>query len=172
MNGTEQAAPAVDDAVAIEVMLGRPSRAPSTVVVRCHLGLPVVIRVPPLLDDGTPFPTLYWLVCPLAVRRIAKLESSGIMSDMQLRLDVSGADAAYAAERSEHLAEHPDAAHVPRGGVGGSGGGIKCLHARYAYFRTGGDDPAGEEAAILIGELDCTEPCVGPRSVGEGEPAS
>ena len=27
--------------------------------------LPVVIKVPPNLDDGTPFPTTYWLSCPM-----------------------------------------------------------------------------------------------------------
>lgn len=167
MQGTEQSVPAVGDDVAIEAMLGRPSRAPSTVVSRCHLGLPVVIRVPPLLDDGTPFPTLYWLVCPLAVRRLAKLESSGIMAEMQTRLDVSGADAAYAEERARHLTGRADVTHAPRGGVGGAHGGIKCLHARFAYFRAGGADPAGAEAAGLIGELDCAAPCVGPRTGGE-----
>jgi hypothetical protein len=41
-------------------------------VARCHLGLPVVIQVPPRLDDGTPFPTLYWLTCPLATTLIAQ----------------------------------------------------------------------------------------------------
>lgn len=167
MLGTEQSVPAVGDDVAIEAMLGRPSRAPSTVVSRCHLGLPVVIRVPPLLDDGTPFPTLYWLVCPLAVRRLARLESAGIMAEMQTRLDVSGADAAYAGERARHLAGRADVTHAPRGGVGGAHGGIKCLHARFAYFRAGGSDPAGAEAAELIGELDCATPCVGPRTGGE-----
>ena len=48
-----------------------PDRAPATRRIepgsRCHLGLPVVVRVPPILDDGTPFPTHYWLTCPLAV---------------------------------------------------------------------------------------------------------
>ena len=34
------------------------------------MGLPVVVAVPPLLDDGTPFPTRYWLTCPLARIRV------------------------------------------------------------------------------------------------------
>lgn len=148
------------DAATVEAMLGRPLRADSEVVVRCHLGLPAVIRVPPVLDDGTPFPTLYWLTCPLAVRRISKLESSGLMTGMAARLDVTGADAEYARERDAELARFPAAGHRPRGGVGGAHGGIKCLHARYAFWRTGGGDPAGADAARRIGELDCTAPCV------------
>ncbi|MCC7078806.1 MAG: DUF501 domain-containing protein [Acidimicrobiia bacterium] len=148
------------DAATVEAMLGRPLRADSEVVVRCHLGLPAVIRVPPVLDDGTPFPTLYWLTCPLAVRRISKLESSGLMTSMAARLDVTEADADYAREREVELARFPTAGHRPRGGVGGAHGGIKCLHARHAFWWAGGGDPAGADAARRIGELDCTEPCV------------
>src|SRR5690606_38624544 len=61
----------------VEVQIGRPVRADVEVVSRCHLGVPVVVKVPPLLDDGTPFPTLYWLSCPLAAKRIGRLESAG-----------------------------------------------------------------------------------------------
>ncbi|HEX9761700.1 MAG TPA: DUF501 domain-containing protein, partial [Acidimicrobiia bacterium] len=53
-----------DDLQVVEIQIGRPVRAPARVVSRCHLGLPVVIQVPPHLDDGTPFPTLFWLTCP------------------------------------------------------------------------------------------------------------
>ena len=66
-----------DDRQVVEIQIGRPIRADSTPVSRCHLGLPVVVRVPPILDDGTPFPTLYWLTCPLAVGRVARLEGAG-----------------------------------------------------------------------------------------------
>ena len=31
----------------------------------------------------------------------------------------------------------------PSGGVGGTGTGVKCLHAHYAWFLAGGDDPVG-----------------------------
>ena len=50
---------ASDDREVVETQIGRPLRADSTPVSRCHLGLPVVVRVPPILDDCTPFPTLY-----------------------------------------------------------------------------------------------------------------
>ena len=37
----------------------------------------------------------------------------------------------------------PDAAVAPSGGVGGTRQGVKCLHAHYAWFLAGGDDPVG-----------------------------
>ena len=61
----------------LALQIGRPLRATSTVLKRCSLGLPIVAEVPPLLDTGEPFPTLYWLTCPLAHRRIARIEAEG-----------------------------------------------------------------------------------------------
>ena len=45
----------------VEIQLGRKLRSDANVVTTCHFNLPVVIKVPPNLDDGTPFPTTYWL---------------------------------------------------------------------------------------------------------------
>ena len=61
----------------VEAQLGRPLRSDVFVAKHCPLGLPVVIQVPPILDDGTPFPTMYWLTCPLAQKRIGRLEGLG-----------------------------------------------------------------------------------------------
>ena len=48
----------------------------------------------------------------------------------------------YAAERDAAL---PDDYTGPRptGGVGGTRVGVKCLHAHYAWYLAGGDDPVG-----------------------------
>ena len=67
----------MDDRGVVEAQIGRPPRSLIDVAQRCHLDLPVVITVPPLLDDGTPFPTLYWLTCPLASKRIGRIEAAG-----------------------------------------------------------------------------------------------
>lgn len=157
---------ATDDATVIAVQIGRPSRARSEVVARCHLRLPVVVRVPPHLDDGTPFPTLYWLTCPLAVTRIGRLEGSGGVKRMEAkaaadpafgaRLD--SAHTTYASER-EALVTETDVP-LPSGGVGGAAAGVKCLHAHYAHTAAGGDNPVGELVAAWIGPLDCDVPCV------------
>ena len=155
-----------DDGVVIGAQIGRPLRADSEVVSRCHLELPVVVRVPPLLDDGTPFPTLYWLTCPLATARIARLESSGGVkrmeskteADPRFREDLETAHRSYEAEREVLLPVGADP--IPSGGVGGSSAGIKCLHAHYAHTRAGGDNPVGKLVQEWIEPLDCSQECV------------
>ncbi|MGH8927639.1 MAG: DUF501 domain-containing protein [Acidimicrobiia bacterium] len=155
----------------ISAQLGRPLRAASTPVVRCHLGLPVVVEVPPILDDGTPFPTRFWLTCPLAVRRIARIESRGDIKQIDERATTEpefGARLKAAHERYEREREAlipPDAVHRPTGGVAGASAGVKCLHAHYADFAAGrssgsGENPVGELVAPAIEPLDCTVPCV------------
>ena len=160
-----------EDRDIVEVQIGRPSRADCVVVDRCHLGLPVVIRVPPLLEDGTPFPTLYWLTCPLARTRIGRLEGGGGVKRMDNKADsdpefadaLARADAEYSRERDALVPDGTEPA--PSGGVGGSSGGVKCLHAHYAHRRAGGDNPVGELVECWIGPLDCVVPCVVDGSV-------
>jgi hypothetical protein len=43
----------------------------------------------------------------------------------------------------------------PSGGVGGTRQGVKCLHAHYAWFLAGGDDPVGR---WVDGHLRATAP--------------
>jgi hypothetical protein len=163
---------AVDDVAVVTVQLGRPPRSTIEVVARCHLGLPVVIAVPPHLDDGTPFPTRYWLTCPLAVRRIGRIESRGGVKEAEERLAADPvaamrfdrATGRYAAERDALVA--PDAVHRPTGGVGGTRRGVKCLHAHYADHAAGNDNPVGETVAAQIEPLDSRVPCV---AVVDGE---
>jgi hypothetical protein len=156
----------VDDRQVIEVQIGRPLRAESEVVTRCHLDLPVVVRVPPHLDDGTPFPTLYWLTCPLATTRIGRMEGAGgvkrmeskAAADAEFAAALEGAHASYAAERDSLITDHD--APNPSGGVGGAATGIKCLHAHYAHHAAGAENPVGELVDAWIGPLDCDVRCV------------
>ncbi len=155
-----------DDRGVVEVQIGRPLRARSEVVARCHLGMPVVVRVPPHLDDGTPFPTLYWLTCPLAVTRIGRMEGAGGVKRMEAKSAVDPAFAAalgrahasYAAERDRRIVDLD--APAPSGGVGGAARGVKCLHAHYAHHAAGGENPVGELVARWIEPLDCQVRCV------------
>lgn len=157
----------MDDHDVVAAQLEREPRAPVTVLHRCHLGLPVVIDVPPLLDDGTPFPTSFWLTCPLAVRRIGRLEADGGVRAAEARLHGEPALAVrhetamnrYAADREARI---PAGYAGPRpvGGVGGTRTGVKCLHAHYADHAAGNDNPIGEGVAASIEPLDCVEPCV------------
>ena len=40
----------------------------------------------PRLQDGTPFPTIYYLTCPRAASLIGTLEAAGLMREMTERL--------------------------------------------------------------------------------------
>jgi hypothetical protein len=159
-----------DDLQVVETQIGRPVRAPARVVSRCHLGLPVVIEVPPHLDDGTPFPTLFWLTCPLAQTRIGRLEGAGGVKRMENRAEVDSDFAARLESAHESYRSLRDgqieegASSPPTGGVGGARAGVKCLHAHYAHTRAGGDNPVGDLVQAWIEPLDCLVPCV----VGDG----
>ena len=164
----------MDDRDAVAVQLGREPRSPVEVVARCHLGLPVVIAVPPHLDDGTPFPTRYWLTCPLANLRIGRVESRGgvraaeerIAADPALAARFEAAATRYAAER-DALISSDAPPYWPSGGVGGAKAGVKCLHAHYADHAAGNDNPVGEGVAPDVEPLDCAMPCV---ATTEGRP--
>src|SRR3712207_4886994 len=103
----------------VRELLGRAPRGRYEVVVRDPDGDPVVVRNHPLLDDGTPMPTLYWLVGPSANLAVSRLESVGGVRAAESEIDpelVADAHRRYAAERD---AEIP-ADHVgprPSGGV-------------------------------------------------------
>ena len=133
------------DVAVLTRLLGRPPRAGFEVVVRNAEGDPVVIRNAPLLDDGTPMPTRYWLVDPDLSLRVARLESAGGVRAAEAAVEpeaLGSAHERYARERDAALAPE----HVgprPSGGVGGTARGVKCLHAHLAYHLAGGDDPVG-----------------------------
>jgi hypothetical protein len=155
------------DRAIVAAQIGRPPRSPVVVSARCPLGLPVVTTVPPILDDGTPFPTLYWLTCPLALRRVGRIEAAGGVrhAEQMVADDGDFADRLQAATeryRSERDAMVPGnhTGPVPTGGVGGVGAGVKCLHAHYADTAAGNDNPVGAWVADQIEPLDCSVPCV------------
>ena len=75
------------DVRAVALQLGREPRAIRGVAHRCGCGLPDVVETSPRLEDGTPFPTLYYLTCPRAASLIGTLESSGLMKEMTERLE-------------------------------------------------------------------------------------
>lgn len=157
----------MDDRRVVAVQIEREPRSVVDVVTRCHLGLPVVIKVPPHLDDGTPFPTTYWLTCPLAARRIGRIEAAGgvkqaeslIVADPEFRTAFLAAMERYEADRDALIAADAPG-HRPTGGVGGSRSGVKCLHAHYADHAAGNDNPVGAMTAEQIEPLDCAVPCV------------
>ncbi len=138
-----------DDLAAVTRLLGRTPQGSFAVVGRDAAGQPVVIRNAPLLDDGTPMPTRFWLVGEAEHRAVSRLESAGGVRAAEAAVDpvdLAEAHRRYAVERD---AELPAGHRGPRpsGGVGGTARGVKCLHAHYAWHLAGGDDPVGRWVA-------------------------
>ena len=136
---------AADDREVVAGLLGRSPKGLFDVVVRDDAGVPVVIRNHPLLEDGRPMPTRFWLVGDDLRSWIGTLESTGGVRAAEADCDpveLADAHARYATERDAAIPEG-HVGHRPSGGVGGTRQGVKCLHAHYAWFLAGGDDPVG-----------------------------
>jgi hypothetical protein len=136
-------------------LLGRPPQGQFDVVVRDDGGDPVVIRNAPLLDDGTPMPTRFWLLSPGLRLAIDRLESAGGVREAEGAVDpdqLAAAHARYATEREEAISAGWSGPR-PSGGVGGTRRGVKCLHAHYAWHLAGGDDPVGRWVADRLGAV-------------------
>lgn len=141
------------DRQAVEALLGRPAQGDFEVVVRHDDGSPVVIRNAPLLHDGTPMPTRWWLVGEPERTLVARLEADGGVRAAEAEIApeaLAEAHDRYAAERDAALPPGHDGPR-PSGGVGGTRLGVKCLHAHYAWHLAGGDDPVGRWVAQHLG---------------------
>ena len=145
------------DLDAVREQLGREPTVPFSIVARCSDGHPLVIRNRPLDADGHPFPTIYWLTCPAAVKAVSQLESEGWISrlaaDRTFADAIEASHARYAEERGGFLA-----GGERWGGVGGTRRGRKCLHAPYAYHLAGGDDTAGRWTAEQVEPVHAGDP--------------
>lgn len=164
------------DVQAVERQLGRAPRGLRAVAHRCPCGLPDVVRTAPRLEDGSPFPTLYYLTCPRANSAIGSLEGGGAMRRMQERLGEEpelsegyrAAHEAYIAERDEQAAAD-GLEPLPRGmqSAGGMPDRVKCLHALAAHeLAEPGTNPIGREALDALPDWWGKGPCVctGPDS--------
>jgi hypothetical protein len=141
-----------DERVIVAELLGRPPQGAFEVVARTVAGAPTVIRNAPLLDDGTPMPTRYWLVDRSLSKQIGTLESDGGVRAAEAAVDPAELRAAhdrYAAERDSAIPADW-VGPTPSGGVGGTRTGVKCLHAHYAWYLAGGDDPVGRWVATHL----------------------
>jgi hypothetical protein len=146
----------VDDQAIVSWQLGRPARAFRRVAVRCAHGLPAVSEQAPFGDDGTPFPTTFYLTCPWLVAGIARLEAAGgvrrwsdaVAADAGLRASVDRADADQRTLRPELDA-----------GLAGSrsGGSLKCLHAHAAFALARPGYELGERILDEAGERWCPD---------------
>ena len=135
-------------------LIGREPKGEYSVVVRSVNDDPVVLRNAPLLFDGTPMPTLYWLIGPHEVKEVSRLEAEGGVNEVEalLGLDIlADIHSRYARERDMNISENHTGPR-PFGGVGGTRKGVKCLHAHFAWWLAGGNDAVGQWTADRLTE--------------------
>src|SRR3954454_12690316 len=148
--------PSARDIAILSAQLGRPVRSVIGVAPRCVCGAPTVVATNPRLDDGTPFPTLYYLSHPAATSAVSTLEATGVMAELSgLLIDEGGAatelGAACRAAHDSYLADRESIVVVDEI-TGYSAGGmpdrIKCLHALVAHALAAGPgvNPIGDLA--------------------------
>jgi len=154
------------DQAVIGAQLGRPPRSIHGIAHRCPCGNPDVVATEPRLEDGTPFPTTFYLTCPRAASMIGTLEAAGLMKQMsdRLKTDQSLADSYQRAHESyltfrEAIGDVPEIAGISAGGMPER---VKCLHvlAGQALAQGPGVNPLGDEVLDLLGEFWAAGPCV------------
>lgn len=159
------------DVAAVNAQLGRLPRSIHEIGHRCPCGNPDVVTTEPRLDDGTPFPTTYYLTCPKAAGMIGTWEASGLMKEMSTRLaEDDDLAARYAAAHNAYLAareaiaaqrglEVPEIAGISAGGMPDR---VKCLHvlAGQSLAQGRGVNPLGDEVLDLLGDWWRSGPCV------------
>ena len=157
------------DSEVVAAQLGRPPRAVRGVAHRCPCGNPDVVETNPRLEDGTPFPTVFYLTCPHATAACSRMESAGVMRSMEQRLRfddelASAYDLAHEdyLKRREAIAEVPEIDGVSAGGMPDR---VKCLHVHLAHALAAGPgvNPFGDEVRVMVGPWWALGPCV-PRT--------
>lgn len=142
-------APSREDIDVVTRLIGRVPQGEFRIVLRSADGEPVVLMNAPLLADGTPMPTLYWLVGSTEVSAVSTLEAEGAIDAIEssIGLDaIGGIHTRYANVRDALIpADHTGPR--PSGGVGGTRTGVKCLHAHLANWLAGNDDAVGRWVA-------------------------
>ncbi len=139
------------DLEAVTKQLGRPVRDIVAIAARCVCGNPIVVQTKPRLDDGTPFPTVYYLTLPAATSAVSTLEAEGLMTKLQDQLaedevlakNYLSAHQSYLLDR-EQLGSVEEIEGISAGGMPTR---VKCLHSLVAHSLAKGPD------VNMIGDL-------------------
>lgn len=144
------------DREAFTSQLGRPPRGILAVAYRCAHQVPAVVQTSPRLEDGTPFPTMYYLCCKELNAAVSRMESAGLMREMTERLTTDADLAAhYRSAHDSYLATRNALGDL---GIAVTAGGmpdrVKCLHVLVAHSLAVGRgvNPLGDEAVDSLGE--------------------
>ena len=159
---TETVTPA--DLEILAAQLGRVPRGVVAIAARCVCGRPTVVRTAPRLDDGTPFPTSYYLTHPAAVKGCSTLEAEHLMETFNAELaDDAELATAYASAHDDYLARRAELGQVSEiEGVsaGGMPTRVKCLHALLGHTLAAGAgvNPIGDRTLEALRERGLWDP--------------
>lgn len=152
----DRSAVTAQDIEALTEQLERMPRGVVGIAARCVCGRPTVVQTAPRLEDGSPFPTTFYLTHPKAVIAASTLEANGVMKEMSARLledeELSEkyqlAHEHYLAQRDK-LGEVPEIAGISAGGMPTR---VKCLHVLIGHSLAAGPgvQPLGDEALEMI----------------------
>lgn len=152
-------APTSADIEAVSEQLGRPARGVLGIAARNEAGEPTVVATSPRLEDGTPFPTMYYLSHPKLTAQASQLEASGLMAELAKLLEADEEiSEQYRLAHQQYIADRESIAHVAElEGIsaGGMPTRVKCLHALIAHSLAAGPgvNPIGDRALAAISEL-------------------
>jgi hypothetical protein len=171
---------AVDDRSIVAAQIGREPRAFSRVAVRCPFGFPAVSEQKPYDDDGKPFPTGFYLICPELVAAVDRLEAAGGVGrwSEQVRKSRRLRWSLWRATRRQRRLRRGQARPAGRMldggaslglGIGGSANRrkLKCLHAHVAFALANPGYELGESIARELEPL-WPESCESQRACGAG----
>lgn len=152
--------PTAEQLEIIERQLGRKPRGIAAIAYATESGLPVVLRMRPVIEDR-PFPTLFWLCSRDLYQLIAEIETAGWVKQIEQELaDDSDMRTRYLAQQQAYvdlrrrLMEPWEWQRIEALGFGdlysryGIGGiaqwdKVRCLHMQYAHHLVG-DNLVGE----------------------------
>lgn len=145
----------------LEILKSQLDRVPRGVVgiaARCVCGNPAVVVTAPRLEDGSPFPTTFYLTLPSLTKALSHLEANQVMSkyqeellaDSEQKTAYEQAHAAYIQARNA-VAESiscPPVPEIDNISAGGMPERVKCLHALagHALAAGAGVNPIGDRA--------------------------
>lgn len=158
MTTTPAANVSAEDIAALEEQLGRVPRGVVDIAARYHDGAPTVVRTAPRLDDGTPFPTMFYLTHPKLTKLVSTLEAEHVMADLNERLEEDEEfRAAYQRAHEDYLARRAELGEVEEiAGItaGGMPERVKCLHALLGHTLAVGRsvNPVGDLVLDMLAE--------------------
>jgi len=159
------AAVSKEDIKTVRKQLKREPKGLKGIASRCSFGRPQVIENEAFIE-GKPFPTLYWLTCPIKVKAVSRLEGMGWSKIFREKLWTKDFSKQFYAAQEDYRRRRSRAAGNANHPVFSTGIGgvkelcaVKCLHAHYAHYLATGSNPVGEMVDNMLSNIECRECC-------------